>query len=102
MIEELNKLRLEVEDLLLTIDFKHFLEIQNISFPSSLNSIFASVIKCWLIEFYSLVEDYDQYDILNKRSLSYKESVWNDSSSLDISCRNERLQCKRKVREKIL
>ena len=44
-IEELNELKLELEDLLLTIDFKYFLEIKNISFPSLLDSISALVIK---------------------------------------------------------
>ena len=101
-IEELNELKLEVEDLLLAMDFKHFLEIQNIFFPLSLNSILVSVTKGWLFEFYRSVEDYDQYDTINKRSFSYKESTWNDSSSFDISYRKERLQRERRVREKIL
>ena len=44
--------------------------------------------KGWLFSFYSLIDDFDQYNRINYRSLEYRDNIRDTASVEDIALRN--------------
>ena len=85
--EEILDLQDEIIDIQQSTNYFEIIASNNINHLMDLTSLSAATMKGWLFNYYSIIENYNKYDKINRRGLQYKAKVCRDSSSNDLSYR---------------
>ena len=85
--EEILDLQDEIIDIQQLTDYFEIITSNNIDHLTDLTPLSATTMKGWLFDYYSVIENYDKYNEINRRGLRHKAKVCRDSSSDDLSYR---------------
>ena len=71
VVEEFLELKDEINKAILSDDYSLLISENKITSITDINKLQVLQMKGWLFSFYSLIDDFNQYDRINYRSLEY-------------------------------
>ena len=87
MVDDLDELREEVREVLLSEECVQLVSDNKISPINDVENMQLSIMKGWLFNFYSLTENYEKYDKINYRTLEHRYNIIDVASVEDIALR---------------
>ena len=75
MIEELAELKEEIRAIRFSRAYLYLVIEKCITPIWNLDNTQATKLKGWLFNYYSLVEDYEKYDVINNRLIRYRNNI---------------------------
>ena len=88
VVEELAELREEVSKVLFSEEYAQLVSDNKIFPITNIENMQVSKMKGWLFNFYSLTENYEKYNMINDRTLEYKDNIREAALVEDIALRN--------------
>ena len=75
VVEEFSELKDEINEVILLDDYSLLVSENKIAPITNIEKLQVPRMKGWLFSFYSLIDDFNQYDRINYRLLEYQDNI---------------------------
>ena len=88
VVEEFLELKNEISKAMLSEEYSELVSEKKIMLVEEIDKLQVSQMKGWLFNFYSLTDNFEQYDRINDQTLGYQNNIRDVTSVNDIALRN--------------
>ena len=88
-VEEYHDLKNKLEEVLELDIYQHLANVNQINILIQVTKLIAIQIKRLLFNFYSIIKDYNSYNLLNNNTMYFKQMREKEVSLVDIKVRNQ-------------